>query len=435
MIVRASNLRTKGTALMLMVLGGVASVALAGPAEADSAPLTQLTIGQVLASGSEIQSQGGQVVLTMQTDGNLVLSSPYSVLWNSQTWGHPGAWLQFQPDGNLVVESPEGVALWSSMRDAAGRAGGVVLNVQDDGNLVQYTAGYSGVAYATMTQYVSDHLQAGGSLAPGQALRSPNSQYTLRLEADGALVHYVPDGSWDWRTPAGTSAARFAVQTDGNLVLYDGSAIPWASYTQGTTAAALFVQDDGNVVLYTPTMGVIWASATATNLVRPSTPPPATTPAPPTSWACAWSTTCLQMFGFNPAGKWWGQSMCANAVGFNCTNYVAYRLATRGVQSFMAACGHTRVADATGWDDNARACGIRVDTIPEAGAVLQWDGGAPSPSGSGSYSSAGHVAYIDSVANGNVYISEASCSMQEGAREVLAWPVRGLGSAVEVIHP
>lgn len=53
--------------------------------------------------------------LVMQTDGNLVMYRPdNSVVWNSQTGNHPGAWAKLQSDGNFVVYTTTGTALWAS---------------------------------------------------------------------------------------------------------------------------------------------------------------------------------------------------------------------------------------------------------------------------------------------------------------------------------
>jgi len=129
--------------------------------------------------------------------------------------------------------------------------------------------------------------------------------------------------------------------------------------------------------------------------------------------------------------------MCGNTRGFNCTNYVAYRLQKNGVKSFMNACGASVGSNAASWDERARGCAIRVDKKPAVGAVIQWDGYAPYPGGSGTYSDAGHVAYIDAVSDDGtkVYISEAACSLQQGHRTTLDWPISGLGSSAEVLHP
>jgi Concanavalin A-like lectin/glucanases superfamily len=61
-------------------------------------------------------------VLTLQTDGNLVIyqtagdatAANTGAIWSSGTWGHNGDVMFFQPDGNLVIYTPDGQALWSS---------------------------------------------------------------------------------------------------------------------------------------------------------------------------------------------------------------------------------------------------------------------------------------------------------------------------------
>jgi outer membrane protein assembly factor BamB len=51
----------------------------------------------------------------MQTDGNFVVYDldTGTPIWHTHTDGHPGAYLNIQDDGNLVVYSAEGEALWS----------------------------------------------------------------------------------------------------------------------------------------------------------------------------------------------------------------------------------------------------------------------------------------------------------------------------------
>jgi hypothetical protein len=51
----------------------------------------------------------------MQGDGNFVLYAPGGqAVWDTGTWGHPGAFLVLQDDGNVVVYDPGGIALWAS---------------------------------------------------------------------------------------------------------------------------------------------------------------------------------------------------------------------------------------------------------------------------------------------------------------------------------
>jgi hypothetical protein len=53
-----------------------------------------------------------------------------------------------------------------------------------------------------------------------------------------------------------------AMQTDGNLVLYEGSTALWASHTAGSGATVAVMQDDGNFVLYTTAGKAVWATGT-----------------------------------------------------------------------------------------------------------------------------------------------------------------------------
>jgi hypothetical protein len=55
-------------------------------------------------------------ILTMQTDGNLVLSSNGSPIWASNTSGRGagGYYLQIQDDANLVIYDKNTKAIWAS---------------------------------------------------------------------------------------------------------------------------------------------------------------------------------------------------------------------------------------------------------------------------------------------------------------------------------
>ncbi|MFI9270794.1 ricin-type beta-trefoil lectin domain protein [Kitasatospora sp. NPDC052896] len=99
-------------------------------------------LGTAITSGSTVQS-GAAVAwshgtLSMQADGNLVLYTTNNrAVWNTGTYGHPGAYLTMQTDGNLVLHSATGSALWYS--GTYGNPGAQAV-MQNDGNLVIYTA-------------------------------------------------------------------------------------------------------------------------------------------------------------------------------------------------------------------------------------------------------------------------------------------------------
>ena len=52
--------------------------------------------------------------LTMQHDGNLVQGAQGRAIWNSQTWGNPGARLHVQDDCNVVIYARDGRPLWNT---------------------------------------------------------------------------------------------------------------------------------------------------------------------------------------------------------------------------------------------------------------------------------------------------------------------------------
>jgi hypothetical protein len=103
-------------------------------------------------------------------------------------------------------------------------------------------------------------LQPGQSLARGQSVSSCDARFTLAMQTDGNLVLY--QGStplWASYTTTGQSAI---MQTDGNFVLYDSNHNPaWSSNTWGRSNSHLSVQDDGNLVVYAGAQA-LWSSGT-----------------------------------------------------------------------------------------------------------------------------------------------------------------------------
>ncbi|MGW1174904.1 RHS repeat-associated core domain-containing protein [Kitasatospora sp. NPDC002543] len=100
-----------------------------------------LGAGFVLNPGESVRSNSVQ--LTMQTDGNLVLTSLRTglVTWSTNTANHPGAWATMQDDGNFVVYDPQRVPLWSS-QSWIGPNSKYFAVVQDDGKFMVYAPGW-----------------------------------------------------------------------------------------------------------------------------------------------------------------------------------------------------------------------------------------------------------------------------------------------------
>jgi nucleoid-associated protein YgaU len=90
-----------------------------------------LQAGQSLPKGGSINSDNGAYTLTLQDDGNLVLSEGSTPVWSSQTAGSGSTVLDVQSDGNVVLYTDSREVKWASAT-----SGDVKLAVQDDRNLV-----------------------------------------------------------------------------------------------------------------------------------------------------------------------------------------------------------------------------------------------------------------------------------------------------------
>ncbi len=89
--------------------------------------------------------------------------------------------------------------------------------------------------------------------------------------------------------------------------------------------------------------------------------------------------------------SYWGMSP-----GHNCTNYVAWRLISAGVER-----PRTHPGNAADWASRAIVDGYRVDKAPAVGSVAQWVGGAAG------YSVDGHVALVEQINDdGTILVSE-----------------------------
>jgi hypothetical protein len=114
-----------------------------------------------------------------------------------------------------------------------------------------------------------DRLNSGEILTPGQALISRAGGYVLVMQYDGNLVLYAPGNRAIWGSgTAGRPGTVLRMQADGNLVLYaPGNRAIWDSGTHGRPGTVLVMQGDGNAVLYAPGDRAIWVAP-------PPRPPP-----------------------------------------------------------------------------------------------------------------------------------------------------------------
>jgi hypothetical protein len=211
-----------------------------------------LRLGQQLVHGQSVRSADTRFHLAMQTDGNVVLYRGTAALWNTNT--RDGVRLINQPDGNLVLYRADGTAVWSSKTSGNGRS---VLRVQDDGTVtLDRTDG------RTTWSPSRNAMTVGLRMTKGQAMQSNDLRFTFALQPDGNLVLYK-NGAPLWASNT-RDGATLQNQDDGNLVLYRADNTPtWSSGTYGKGASTLKLQDDGNVVLYANSGGSsTWSTRT-----------------------------------------------------------------------------------------------------------------------------------------------------------------------------
>jgi hypothetical protein len=291
-----------------------------------------LSSNRIMLRNTYIRSADGRYTLWLQGDGNLVLYGPSGAIWANY---RNSDMLVMQPDGNLVTYTYNGVATWSSGTHGTGAN---QLIVQNDGNLVIYAPNravwtYRGIINQapavdpaqyrnTLVRWDGDNvttwfvtpdgrrlwipdggtfneLKARGFAGPhtlsatvldklpdmngrwvasgaywghnrtlrrGMSVRSTDGRYQFAMQLDGNLVLYGPSGRAIWATSwhtSGWSAQEYVVfQADGNLVTYNGSRAIWASGTGGSGAGTFVIQNDGNLVIYRGS-GAVWASNTS----------------------------------------------------------------------------------------------------------------------------------------------------------------------------
>ena len=113
-------------------------------------------------------------------------------------------------------------------------------------------------------------LDSGQELAQGQSVDACNDEgfgkMSLAMQTDGNLVLYQDDvcqqPTWASSTN-GKGGFKAVMQTDGDFVLFDASSnVLWHSNTAGNAGATLAIQGDGNLVVYTTANKPIWSTGT-----------------------------------------------------------------------------------------------------------------------------------------------------------------------------
>lgn len=213
--------------------------------------------GQILRAGHYLRSPNGRYALLEQTDGNAVV---YRVkdkvaLWSTQTNGHRGAYLDFQVNGDMVVYDSAHKPLWTSGTGGHADTG---LLMQNDSNLVIYTKAKKSL---WNWQTNSTELLPGETLTAGHSRLSQNRRYRLTMGRDGNVtLNRGATTLWTTHTQ-GHAGSTLSMQHNGNVVVHSvkGTTL-WQSGTHGKVTE-LLVQSDGDLVLYNG-KSALWSSRT-----------------------------------------------------------------------------------------------------------------------------------------------------------------------------
>jgi hypothetical protein len=195
---------------------------------------SKITNGTTIKKGQKVYSPSDTYYLAYQSDGNICLyNSSGSSLWSAQTQSSTSTRLTFT-DGNLILYNGDTV-VWQTGSNSDTNS---YLEINDDGRLYIKNSNDKFVLYygTKYTKFSPDTM----------IMKSPNGDAygSFKLYGDNAFFTYQPDG---------------------NLVLYDNDKNAlWSSGTSGKTHTHLHMQTDGNLVLYNGS-SVIWQSNTSIN--------------------------------------------------------------------------------------------------------------------------------------------------------------------------
>ena len=120
-----------------------------------------LQAGRELTRGQQLTSANGYM-LTLRSDGNLVLSENAGTVWASGTDGKGAVRAALQDDGNFVLCTSDENAVWST---GAQCNEGSRLVLQDDRNLVVFAAD-GGAKWASNTNTDSPQPAPAAPAAP-----------------------------------------------------------------------------------------------------------------------------------------------------------------------------------------------------------------------------------------------------------------------------
>jgi hypothetical protein len=276
--------------------------------------------GTEFTHGDYLLSSNGNYQAVFQGDGNFVVyrTTDGHARWNSGTQNRGANLCAFQGDGNLVVytvyEASNGywtyewnddiydyewvwievegthTEYYAHWHTSTHGRGGARLVMQNDGNLVIYTADGRALWHIGAEPPPPPETYRGSSLAAGQQIQngdfllSPNGQYKFIYKYDGNLVIFnTVNGSATWASNTSgyyggySGWVVWSYQTclfDGRLTLTETAGIDdgqgatnyeynefWSSSNYASPGVTLTLRDDGSLVILDAQSNVVWNTA------------------------------------------------------------------------------------------------------------------------------------------------------------------------------
>jgi hypothetical protein len=213
-----------------------------------------------------------------------IATDRYIALW--EEWTYNGTALSYKATKSLLIdergqvvhpEAPIDARLNPSGADRAfvwnGSAAWITSSAQPgtltlhtvDANLelVNRELDSSDTGPAPQQPAVTDTLNAGGKLQPGEKIQSSDGRFSLVYQTDGNLVIYGPGSRALWASNTwGRPVGHAVMQDDGNFVIYGpDNDFVWNTGTLDA-GSRLVMQNDGNLVIYRADGVAVWASNT-----------------------------------------------------------------------------------------------------------------------------------------------------------------------------
>jgi hypothetical protein len=260
-----------------------------------SASAEFLKSGQSLRSGQSMASHDGRYTATMQTDGNLVVyrNSDRVAIWNTGTEGSGAVTANMQADGNFVLYTAQGMPAWQT--GTSWQAGSLPneFTVDDQGLAVVVSfvpVWTSGVSIPGLPPAQALDFQAGFMFQQGVVYNGPNG-ITWTFQSDGNLVMYHGGGVvWASNVIKNKSGKAIYAVWNGVLSTWNDSGEVWngagtRTYPPGFVfdgdQATLHLAGDGSVLEVEPDGNLyVWSAARkwAASSYDPAPLPPASGP-------------------------------------------------------------------------------------------------------------------------------------------------------------